>query len=77
MLLVADAINDVCNRKAIVLDPFGRSGTTIMAAEKTGRRASRNTRTSRCPGGRGALHGQERRAGVHQLQADAGLAGYR
>ena len=36
VLLVANAINDVCNRKAIV--PFGGSGTTIMAAEKTGRR---------------------------------------
>src|SRR5829696_8525912 len=30
VLLVAD----VCNRKAIVLDPFGGSGTTIMAAEE-------------------------------------------
>jgi len=36
---VADAIRDVTKRKGIVLDPFGGSGTTIIAAEKTGRRA--------------------------------------
>ena len=38
-MLVADAIKDVFKRKGIVLDPFGGSGTTIIAAEKTGRRA--------------------------------------
>ena len=37
--LVADAIKDVSKRKGIVLDPFCGSGTTIIAAEKTGRRA--------------------------------------
>ena len=37
--LVADAIKDVSKRKGIVLDPFGGSGTTIIATEKTGRRA--------------------------------------
>jgi DNA modification methylase len=37
--LVADAIKDVSKRKGVVLDPFGGSGTTIIAAEKTGRRA--------------------------------------
>jgi len=37
--LVADAIRDVSQRKGIVLDPFCSSGTTIIAAEKTGRRA--------------------------------------
>ena len=37
--LVADAIRDVSRRGDIVLDVFGGSGTTLIAAEKTGRRA--------------------------------------
>ena len=37
--LVADAILDVTKRGALVLDPFGGSGTTMVAAEKTGRTA--------------------------------------
>jgi DNA modification methylase len=37
--LVADALRDVSNRGDIVLDPFGGSGTTLIAAEKTGRSA--------------------------------------
>lgn len=37
--LVADAIRDVSNRGEIVLDVFGGSGTTLIAAEKTGRSA--------------------------------------
>src|SRR3954470_7501502 len=37
--LVADAIKDVSKRKGVVLDPFCGSGTTVIAAEKTGRRA--------------------------------------
>jgi DNA modification methylase len=34
--LVADAIRDCSRRGEIVLDPFGGSGTTLIAAEKTG-----------------------------------------
>src|SRR5262249_5488663 len=37
--LVADAIKDCSHRTGLVLDPFAGSGTTIIAAEKTGRRA--------------------------------------
>lgn len=36
--LVADAIQDVTNRGDLVLDIFLGSGTTLMAAERTGRR---------------------------------------
>ncbi|MBL8564813.1 MAG: site-specific DNA-methyltransferase [Hyphomicrobiaceae bacterium] len=35
--LVADALLDVTKRGARVLDPFGGSGSTLIAAEKTGR----------------------------------------
>jgi DNA modification methylase len=35
--LVSDAIRDVSHRGQIVLDVFGGSGTTLIAAEKTGR----------------------------------------
>jgi DNA modification methylase len=36
--MVADAILDCSNRKGVVLDAFTGSGTTLIAAEKTGRR---------------------------------------
>ena len=37
--LVADAIKDATARDDIVVDPFAGSGTTILAAERVGRRA--------------------------------------
>jgi DNA modification methylase len=37
--MVADAMLDCSKRNGLVLDGFGGSGTTIVAAEKTGRRA--------------------------------------
>jgi DNA modification methylase len=37
--LVADAIKDVTRRGDLILDPFGGSGTTLIAAERTARTA--------------------------------------
>jgi DNA modification methylase len=38
--LVADAILDCSKRKGLVLDAFGGSGTTLVAAERAGRRGA-------------------------------------
>ena len=37
--LIADAIRDCSRRGNLVLDPFGGSGTVIISAERTGRKA--------------------------------------
>ena len=37
--MIADAIKDVSERGGVVLDCFGGSGSTVIAAHKTGRRA--------------------------------------
>jgi len=38
--MVVDAIRDCSNRGDLILDPFSGSGTTLIAAHKTGRRGA-------------------------------------
>jgi DNA modification methylase len=37
--MIADAIRDCSNRRGLIHDPFGGAGTTLIAAERTDRRA--------------------------------------
>jgi DNA methylase len=37
--MIADAIRDCCGRADVILDPLGGTGTTLIAAERTERRA--------------------------------------
>ncbi len=69
--LVADAILDASDRNGIVLDPFIGSGTTILAAERTGRIACGQEIDSRYVDG--AIRRWEAATGKTARHAETGL----
>src|SRR3984893_15161151 len=71
--LVADAMRDCTRRRDIVLDTFSGSGTTIMAAERIGRRAYTKTMartTSSACATMPSLLGRLRRRSIKSDRAD-------
>ena len=66
VLMIADAIRDVTKRGDIVLDTFMGSGSTLMAAEETGRSRRRDrSRPALCRCRGPTLAGHTRRDAVH------------
>ncbi len=87
VVMVADAIKDCSKRSGIVLYAFGGSGTTLIAAHKTGRRRGRTSthpqaRERRCrpiqflDGRKGCLGGliPVRSRGKQEVEEGRGLA---
>jgi hypothetical protein len=68
--LVADAILDCSKRRGIVLDCFAATGTTIIAADKTGRRAYAMERDPRSVDA--AIRRWQRHTGRHAVHAETG-----
>lgn len=83
--LLADAMLDCSNRNGVVLDAFGGSGSTMIAAERTGRRArlveldpiyvDRAVRRWQAFAGENAVHAETGRTfAEHAAQAERGSA---